>query len=218
VRTHARERGAAEVAGRLAAWALQAAVPRRGTFELAGQRYELLRRLHGLTWTTERAVEVPVALRVLERHRGKRILEIGNVLSHYAAIAHEVVDKYEQAPGVRNVDLLDLPPEPAYDLVITVSTLEHVGRDEQGGDPIRAVHALERARQLVAPGGTFFATFPVGYNPELDRALPDSGLELHGMRRGPWREVEPAEAFQASYDFLVYSAEAVIFAGSDALL
>jgi hypothetical protein len=217
LRAHAREEGAAKVAGRLGAWALRAAVPRGGTFELGGERYELLRRLYGLTWTTERAVEVPVALRVLERHRGKRVLEIGNVLSHYAPIDHAVVDKYERAPGVRNADLLDVPAEPAYDLVITISTLEHVGRDEEPRDPARAIQALEHARRLVAPGGMFFATVPVGYNPELDRALPDSGLRLRGMHRRPWREVRPAEAFQCPYDFLVYSATAVIFASNQAL-
>ncbi len=215
LRDHAREEGIARVAARMARWAAAAAVPRGGEFTLGGESYPLLRRAYGLTWVTERAVEVPVAARLLERHRGEQILEVGNVLSHYMPIAHEVVDKYEEVPGVRNVDVLDLPAEPAYDLVIAISTLEHVGRDETPREPARAVHALEHLRGLLRPGGTLFATVPVGYNPELDAALAAGPYELRAMRRAPWREVDPAEAFQCPYDFLVYSAAAVLFVMAD---
>ena len=92
------------------------------------------------------------------------------MLSHYMPVAHEVVDKYERAPGVRNVDVLDLPPEPAYDLIVSVSTLEHVGRDERPREPERAVQrARAPARGSCGPGGELFATVPVGYNPDARR-------------------------------------------------
>lgn len=216
LRAHAREEGAARVAGRMARWAGSAAVPRGGPFTLAGEEYRLLRKLYGLTWITERAVEVPVAQRVLERHRGRRVLEVGNVLSHYGPVTHDVVDKYEQGAGVTNIDVLDLPPEPLYDLILTVSTLEHVGRDEEPRDPAAALRALRHLRSLLAPGGTLFATIPAGYNPDLDAALAsEPGLRLSAMKRGPWREVEPSEAFESPYDFLVYSARAVLFAKAE---
>jgi SAM-dependent methyltransferase len=217
LREHAREEGAVRVAARMARWALDAAVPRGGEFTLGGESYRLLRRRHGLTWVTERAVELPVAQRLLEHHRGERILEVGNVLSHYIQVEHEVVDKYERAAGVRNVDVLDLPPEPAYDLILSVSTLEHVGRDEQPREPERAARALEHLRRLLSPGGLLFATVPTGYNPELDAALAQGSSELRAMRRGPWREVDPAEAFKCPYDFLVYRAAAVVFVTADSL-
>jgi SAM-dependent methyltransferase len=217
LRTHAREEGAGAVARRMAAWGAGLARPPRGEFELGGERYPFVRRLHGLTWITERAVEIPVAQRLVERSRAKRVLEVGNVLSHYAPVAHDVVDKYERAPGVRNVDVLDLAPEPAYDLIVTVSTLEHVGRDEEPRDPERAIRALDHLRRLLNPGGELFATVPVGYNPDLDRALAEGPHELRAMRRRPWREVDPAEAFQCAYDFLVYSASAVLFVRADPL-
>jgi SAM-dependent methyltransferase len=217
LRAHAREHGALDATARLARWGAGLAVPRGGSFELGGERHELLRSLRGRTWTTERAVEVPVARRVLDRHAGQRVLEVGNVLSHYGPVEHEVVDKYERAAGVSNVDVLDLPPDPRYDLVLTISTLEHVGRDEHPRDPARAVAALEHLRRLLRPGGLLFATVPAGYNPDLDRALADGPYELSAMRGRPWREVEPAEAFQCAYDFLVYSASAVVFARAQAL-
>jgi hypothetical protein len=217
LREHAREEGAARVAARMARWALDAAVPRGGEFTLGGESYPLLRHRHGLTWVTERTVEVPVARRLVERHRGARILEVGNVLSHYMRVEHDVVDKYERAPGVRNVDVLDLPPEPGYDLIVTISTLEHVGRDETPRDPGRAVGALDHLRGLLLPGGTLCATVPVGYNPDLDGALADCPHEVRAMRRAPWREVDPAEAFKCPYDFLVYRAAAVLFITADSL-
>jgi SAM-dependent methyltransferase len=166
---------------------------------------------------TERAVEVPVAQRLVERHRGERILEVGNVLSHYGPVGHEVVDKYERAPEVRNADVLDLPAAPAYDLIVSVSTLEHVGRDEEPHEPERAVRAFEHLRGLLRPGGTLFATVPVGYNAALDRALAGGGHGVRALRRGPWREVDPAEALECAYDFLVYRAEAVLFVTADSL-
>ena len=126
-------------------------MPRGGEFTLGGESYPLLRRRYGLTWVTERAVEVPVAQRLLERHRDERVLEVGNVLSHYGPVAHEVVDKYERAAGVRNADVLDLPSEPGYDLIVSVSTLEHVGRDEQPPEPERALRAFEHLRAAAPP-------------------------------------------------------------------
>lgn len=217
LRDHAREEGVRRVTARMIRWAAAAAVPRGGEFALGGDSYRLLRRAYGLTWVTERAVEVPVAQRLLERHRGDRILEVGNVLSHYMPVEHEVVDKYERAAGVRNVDVFDLPAEPAHDLVIAISTLEHVGRDETPREPARAVSALEHLRGLLRPGGTLFATVPVGYNPELDAALAAGPQELRAMRRAPWREVDPAEALECPYDFLVYRASAVLFVMADSL-
>jgi SAM-dependent methyltransferase len=217
LRAHAREHGALDAARRMGRWAAGVALPRGGSFALDGERYALLRSVHGLTWTTERAVELPVARHMLERYAGRRVLEVGNVLSHYGPVEHEVVDKYERGAGVANVDVLDLPPGPEYDLVLSVSTLEHVGRDEEPRDPERAVAALEHLRRLLRPDGVLFATVPVGYNPELDRALAEGPYELRAMQRRPWREVDPAEAFQCTYDFLVYSAWAVVFARAEAL-
>ena len=97
-------RGARPVLGDLARWGtnLATGLPwtlagSRGAFELAGQRYRYLYNRHKFTWLTERAVEVPVAQALVDRHAPDRVLEIGNVLSHYRPQQHVVVDKYEQA-------------------------------------------------------------------------------------------------------------------------
>jgi SAM-dependent methyltransferase len=193
-----------------------------GRFRFAGDDYPYLYHRHKFTWLTERAVEVPIAQAVVERHRGARILEVGNVLSHYRPVEHIVADKYERAPGVVNRDVLDLGGLGEFDLVLAVSTLEHVGRDEEPRDPGKAVQAVHALRSLLAPGGRLVMTVPVGYHLGLDAALRDGGLatgSLRALRRdrlGPhWREVPVENAWGASYDFLLYSARAVVVAGLD---
>lgn len=59
----------------------------------------------------------------------------------YVPVAHDVVDKYEGAPGVRNVDVLD-NEDGDLDYVASISTLEHVGWDEQERDADKALRAL----------------------------------------------------------------------------
>src|SRR5437660_5287962 len=64
-------------------------------FSLGGQEYPYCLAAYNYAWKNERTVEVPIAARVLEAHKGKRILEVGNVLPHYLPTSHIVIDKYE---------------------------------------------------------------------------------------------------------------------------
>lgn len=198
-----------------APWALRGS---RGSFTLDGERYAYRYHPYKRTWLTERAVEVPVVQRVVDAHRGRRVLEVGNVLSHYRAEqGHLVVDKYEHAPGVVNRDVMELDGLGPFDLVVTISTLEHVGWDEEPREPGRALEAVRRLRALLAPGGRLVLTHPVGYNPPLDAALRDGALPLAhvaALRRGPggtaWRQVPAGDAWDAPYDFLLYRARGLV--------
>src|SRR5262245_21627467 len=49
------------------------------------------RHRYNMTWRNERCIEIPIAQEFLNRHKGKRVLEIGNVLSHYLPISHDVL-------------------------------------------------------------------------------------------------------------------------------
>jgi SAM-dependent methyltransferase len=219
-------RGARAVTGDLARWASAgvAGAPwtlrgAHGSFELDGERYRYLHQRYKLSWLTERAVEVPVVQAIVDGHRGRRILEVGHVLGHYRHNEHTVVDKYEQAPGVLNLDVLELGELGPFDLIVAISTLEHVGLDEAERDPGKAPRAVEALKQRLAPGGRLVITIPAGYNRDFDRAFTDGTIEtssLSALRRVPgrsgWRETSPAEAFAAPYDFLLYRARAVVFA------
>jgi SAM-dependent methyltransferase len=187
-------------------------------FELDGEPVPYLRHRYNRTWLNERAVEVPLALRVLEKRRGGEILEVGNVLGHYGARGHTVVDRYERAPNVLNEDVTDFDPgDRRFDLIVSVSTLEHVGFDEQPLDPDKPLRAMRALATMLAPGGLLWSTLPVGYNPALDAharagALPfDRVSALRRAGRGlDWRQVDPQAALDSPYDHLLCAASAVL--------
>lgn len=226
-------RGARPVFGDLARWGTGAvtglpwSVPgSRGGFELHGRWYPYLYHRYKLSWLTERAIEVPVVQAVVDAAgSGAQVLEVGHVLGHYREQTHTVVDKYEQAPGVLNLDVIELGDAGLgkFDLIVAISTLEHVGWDEPTRDPAKALQAVQTLRAMLAPGGRLVLTVPVGYNPWFDGALRGGSVPLRcsaALRRDRgstrWREVQPAKVWSAPYDFLRYAARGVLLAVIDA--
>ena len=136
--------------------------------------------MYHATYTNERAVEIPVAMGLVDKYRGRRILEVGNVLSHYFSFPHVIVDKYEVGPGVTNEDIDEFATSQKFDLIISISTLEHVGWDETPRDRTKIIKALKNIRNLVNPGGLVMVTLPVGQNPLLDKL--NSGVN-HQFRK-----------------------------------
>ena len=142
---------------------------RAKTFQFDGREYEYLYHPYNKTWKNERGVEIPIFRELLLKHEGKRVLEVGNVLSHYFPIHHEVVDKYEVSSGVINKDIVEFVPQNKYDLIICISTLEHVGWDEQPQEPIKLLRAIDHLRSAcLATSGKLVASLPIGYNRYFD--------------------------------------------------
>jgi SAM-dependent methyltransferase len=122
-------------------------------------------------------MEIPIAWDIVRQSKDKRVLEIGNVLKHYYDCHHDVVDLWERYPGVINIDILDFNPVQKYDLVISVSTFEHIGWDEKPRRPEKLLPAVDHVLQhVLAPGGKFIMTVPLGYNRALDRFLFNENL------------------------------------------
>ncbi len=176
------------------------------SFSYAGEHYRYHAARYNLTFINERTVEVPIALRLLRRCAGGRRLEVGNVLRHYVDEHHDVVDKYEQASGVQNVDVLDFRSTERYDLIVSISTFEHIGWDEDVKDPDKPARALEHLAAMLAPGGTLLVTFPLGYNPTIDAALAGGDLRFDRLgflqrisRDNRWREATAADCAGARY-------------------
>ena len=169
------------------------------SFSLGDQRVRYL----PISLATERRVEVPLALEFLRAARShETILEVGNSLAPYLPPPRVVVDKFEKAPGVMNVDLLSFHPEHPFDRVVSVSTLEHIGYDEPDRDPGKFDRAVDHLlRVCLGPGGRLLATFPIGYNPAVDGFIErghDGVGELRCLERvsasNDWREVSVASA------------------------
>jgi cyclopropane fatty-acyl-phospholipid synthase-like methyltransferase len=150
-------------------------------------------------------VEIALAKRALEKSNNGRILEIGNVLTHYLPHQHDVLDKYEKGEGVIHQDVVDFRPAAPYDLIVSISTIEHVGYDEEPQDPQKIAKAVSVLRSCLAPGGQLLVTIPVGYNPHAD-VLLRQGLfprqyYLRRMgRKNTWVQTTKEDAFRAKFN------------------
>ena len=189
-----------------------------GTFEFLGKRYGYLYHPYNNTWKNERCAEVPIAWEAVRGAyaEGKRVLEVGNVLSHYFPIRHDVVDKYEKAPGVKNEDVVNFKAAAPYDLIVSISTMEHVGYDETPKDEGKVLQAFEKLRENLAADGKMLFTFGMGYNQSIDRLAlggrPDF-VQWHFLKRdrkNRWSQASLEEAsgakFNSPYPFANYLA------------
>jgi hypothetical protein len=207
------ERGVAEVVRKGAAktyvyasYPIHRRLHRSRMFTFQERRYACFVHHYNATWRNERTVEIPLAMDFLKRTTGGDGLEVGNVLSYYCDVHHLVVDKYEQARGVLNVDVMVYEPLEPLDFIVSISTLEHVGWDEEPRDPHKAVAALVRLRTFLKPTGRMFVTVPLGHNPYLDASILDGSLSplregfLGWAMRDEWLELARREAGEVRGD------------------
>jgi SAM-dependent methyltransferase len=144
----------------------------------ARARGERPRRLEGPAGSDERVVEIPW---VLARLAAGKVLEVGYAFAEPAYIAALIdaapaklvgVDLAEaDVPGFETVraDVRDLPfRDDDFDQILLVSTLEHVGADNEryglDAEPDRSgmEAALRELRRVLKPDGRLLVTVPVG--------------------------------------------------------
>lgn len=163
----------------------------------------------------ERTVEVALAVDFLDRYttESSSVLEIGNVMNgvnqfdptrHERVGSYAVLDKFEQGPNVINEDLRTYESPRLLDVVFSVSTLEHVGVDENE-KASEAILGFRQAWSFLKHNGGFFFTIPVGFNSSLERAIVYGWPPMHigAMKRvsteNEWDEVDPKDALQVPY-------------------
>ncbi len=186
------------------------------TFSIAGNEYRYFYHEKNHTWTNERAVEIAVILKFLKDIKGKKILEVGAVMGHYIRPDWEIIDKFEVGPGIQNIDIEDFTTDERYDLIFSISTLEHVGLDDEIPDPYKVVRAHDNIMNLLKSGGIFLLTVPLGYNGFLDQLIYANAFN-HGSRyfirkitrSNRWKEVEKARVINANYGGRYDGAEAL---------
>ena len=177
------------------------------SFQWRGHSLDAFYHRYNITWAGERMVEIPIAKMFLERFAGKTIVEVGNVMQHYGPIAHQVIDKYEVGPGVENMDVLDFRPGKKIDLLLSISTFEHIGFDDDDGKSSgqKILDAVRHCRSIISENGTLVITVPLGYNPDLDRLIQTGALgssSISFLRRvgfSNWEETDLATACQHPY-------------------
>jgi SAM-dependent methyltransferase len=189
------------------------------TFSALGRTYRYFYHLYNITWKNERAIEIAVAQDFVRSNPSDNMLEVGNVLSWYQHVRHDVLDKYEEAEGVIREDIVDFEPGHKYDVIVAISTLEHVGWDESPRDITKAPRALEHLKKLLAPGGKMLVTVPVGYNPGIDAAMADDTLQftsrcfMKRLGRTRWREAGWEEVRGSDYHNSQYSGASAVMIG-----
>ncbi len=209
VRWFVRRFGAAELVRlplRILAAPLVLRLLRPGRFAFRGAALSYFYHRYNVTWANERCVEVPIARSYLEQATGE-VLEVGNVLGHYFPSRHTVLDKFEHAPGVVNADIVGYEPGKKFSLILSISTFEHIGFDDEGegSSSVKILAAVASCRRLLAPGGKLVVTVPLGYNPELDtliegdRLAPARAWFVKRVASREWREAPRAEAKGARF-------------------
>jgi SAM-dependent methyltransferase len=184
----------------------------------------------------ERIAEIPWAVANLP---AGRVLDAGSALNHEVILARLsqragsltittfTAEEEHPHPGLEYVtaDLRDLPfADAAFDAVVSISTLEHVGMDnsEYGSDEPASPEpdgeldrALSELRRVLRPGGRLLITLPYGQaeNHGWLRQFDAAGIERiravlgegssevrvygHGFRG--WQLSEPRRASQARF-------------------
>ncbi|MGD6852332.1 MAG: class I SAM-dependent methyltransferase [Candidatus Bathyarchaeia archaeon] len=182
-------------------------------FIFDGTKYRYFYHKYNVTWQNERTVEIPIVWEIIKRHPNARVLEFGNVLQHYHSFPHDIVDKYEKGKGVLNQDIVNLDLG-KYDLIVSISTLEHVGWDENPDKneskldaPEKTLQAVNNLKRHLNPGGMLVFTFPVGANPNLDAIMKDRKIgftKVFCMKRisadDRWRQTVWEDIENSRYD------------------
>lgn len=189
------------------------------SFEFEGKEYKYLNHYYNCTFNNERAVEIPILLNILEDYKSIEVLEVGNVLSHYMKVYHDVVDKNENCNC--KMDIIDFNPGGyrKYDLIIAISTLEHIGFDMgEDRDPKKIFEVIKVLQNSLKDGGRIIVTIPIGQNLQLDKFIFNADLtftEISYMKRinnnkNEWKQCSRNEIENLKYDFENYHANGIL--------
>ncbi len=193
---------------------------RGNRFIFRGKSYRYFYHPYGVTWKNDRAIEIPIIWSIMKENKGKKILEVGNVLSHYFNITHTVVDKYEkdkyEGSKVVNQDIVSYSPEEKYDLIVSISTIEHIGWDEDIKDPMKTLHVFNNLKKMLNKAGKIVVTIPWAYNQNIDKLLKDEKIsfdDIYCMKkiaRRKWAEASWEEVKDMKYNYPYSNTNALI--------
>jgi len=159
-----------------------------GKFNYNGNYLPYFQHKYNIAYLNERAVEVSIIKEIIEKNKSKKILEVGNVMQHYLLLpsAYDILDKYEKGKNVINIDVVDYHPKFKYDLIVSISTIEHIGFDDDEQRPGKIIDAVQKLSSMLEKGGKFIFTVPLGYNKHLDKMIKEKKInfdELHLFKK-----------------------------------
>jgi len=163
------------------------------TFVFDGVEYKYFYHKYNYTPLNERCVEIPIVMRKLDEYLDakKQVFEIGNVMQNYHKREWEILDKFEKEDNVINKDIVDYKTDKRYDLIICVSTIEHIGFDDNLKDDDRISSAILNMKNMLKKDGELIITFPLGYNPNADKLVEKDWFDKITLMRkvkNKWKE------------------------------
>ena len=197
---------------------------RKVTFNFQNKSYRYFYNRRNYTFINERAIEIPIFRRIIEKYKTRKILEVGSTLWNYFPQDYDVVDKYDSSLGIIKKDILQYNPKTKYDLIISISTLEHVGWDEylysaKIGKNNRDyfLKTIRHLRSLLSSKGVLVFSVPLGYNRFVDLRITKSTdyfSELYFMQRSllcnHWKQVAYANLKNIKHIHLFGYSNAIV--------
>jgi len=188
------------------------------TFTFRGKEYQYVFHSYTPSWANERCAILPIAWELVRsfQKQGKRILEIGNVLSYVYPVNHDIIDKYEIVDGVINEDIVNFKTDKQYDLILSIVTLQFVGWEEVPRNPDKVLMAIENLRRILAPGGLIIIMHGLGEHKEVDELLKNGRLkfekQFYLMKTSgyKWEESTWQEVKDLPYNYDVPTANGVV--------
>lgn len=189
------------------------------TFVFNNRIYEYFSHKYNNTTLNERTVEVGIIKDVVEnyiKNTNGNVLEIGNVLSHYFPVKWDILDKYETGDNVINEDIASFTPVNKYDLIVSISTFEHIGFDEgryaknmveQNND--KFIEAVKNVKsKCLNDNGLFVMTIPLNFNLNINSILFDKNNtifdQIYFMKKttisNVWEQCSAEDAITKKYD------------------
>lgn len=195
---------------------------KKRTFYFQGKKYYYFYNRHNYTFINERAIEIPIFSNIINKHQTSKILEVGSTLWNYFHQQYDVVDKYDESPEIIRKDILRYHPKTKYDLIISISTLEHVGWDESlygkscKNNKNYFLKTLKHLQSLLTDQGSIIFSVPLGYNPYVDlyiTKMHDYFDDLYFMQRSPiinrWKQINRTKLRNFKHNYLLGYSNAI---------
>lgn len=157
---------------------------------------------------SERNVELPLAFWFLEKFHGDlaHVIEVGEVTPFYQPPAHAVFDPGAEQPGTIRCDAAEVDYRGKH--LLSISTIEHIGTSEYGQTPDPAL--LPRVLEKMLASRTYFITFALGFNPQLDELVKDHRcLILERIAPTRWQQTDRPELGKYQYHSPWYAGNGV---------
>lgn len=176
------------------------------TFILNKKKYRYFYHLYNRTVASERVVEIPLAKEMLTNYENKDILEVGNVMSHYIHTNYPILDKHEKGRNVVNKDVINFNLKKKFDLILSISTMEHVGYSKRYWEPNKPdkfSKGIANLKKHLKKGGFIFVTFPLFYNEYITNLIVNKKApftKMYFMKRvsylNEWKQISFQEALK----------------------